>query len=71
MLFRSLLPVLDVAQLKEMQQKKPGLPTSELLQAATLIRFTQINANSFDIWVRITNAARTTLPVLIPYARLS
>lgn len=58
-------------QLKQAQRFRLDLPETEILQAVNLTQFTQISPGSFDIWVRVVNAARTTLPVLIPYARIS
>ena len=58
-------------QMKNSQRQRPGLPLSEVLQAVNLLQFTRIGQNSFDIWVRIVNVERSTLPVLIPYVRLA
>jgi hypothetical protein len=57
------------AQLKRIQQLRQGVPADEALNTVNLTRFTQIDANSFDIWVRVINSSRSTLSVLIPYAR--
>jgi hypothetical protein len=57
-------------QMKASQRKRQGLPLSEILQAVNLLQFTQIGQSNFDIWVRVVNAERSTLSVLIPYARI-
>jgi hypothetical protein len=57
-------------QLKQMQRFRRNLPDTETLQTVSLTRFTQLSDNAFDIWVRLTNSAQSTLPVLIPYARI-
>lgn len=58
------------SQMKTSQRKRQGLPLSEILQAVNLLQFTQLGQSNFDIWVRIINAERSTLSVLIPYARI-
>jgi hypothetical protein len=57
-------------QLKLLQRKRLELPASELLLAVNFLRLTQISDTAFDVWVRIVNVERSTLPVLIPYVRI-
>jgi hypothetical protein len=57
-------------QLKAIQSRQLSLPDTERLFTVNLLQFTQVDTLSFDIWVRIVNVARSTLSVLIPYAKV-
>lgn len=57
------------AQLKTIQSRQRSLQSSERLASVNLIQVTQVDALSYDIWVRVVNTARSALPVLIPYAK--
>jgi len=56
-------------QLKAIQGRQLALPDTERLLTVNLLQFTQVETLSFDIWVRVVNVARSTLSVLIPYAK--
>jgi len=56
-------------QLKSMQARQPAMPDSERLLSVSLLQLTQVETLSFDIWVRVVNSARSSLNVLIPYAK--
>jgi len=56
-------------QLKNIQVRQLALPDTERLLSVSLLQFVQVETLSFDIWVRVTNTAGSTLDVLIPYAR--
>ena len=55
-------------QMKAIQARQIALPDTERLFTANLMQFTQISTLSFDIWVNVINVARSSLPVLVPYA---
>jgi hypothetical protein len=57
-------------QLKAIQSRQLSLPDTERLFTVNLLQFTQVDTLAFDIWVRIVNVARSTLSVLIPYAKV-
>lgn len=67
----SVLEYIDDAttQLRAMQARRTALPDTERLLSVNLIQFTQVEGLSFDIWVRVVNTARSSLNVLIPYAK--
>lgn len=67
----SIIQYMDDAtnQVKTIQAKQVQLPDNERLAAVNLLRFVRASDLTLDVWVQVTNVARQTLNVLIPYAR--